>query len=234
MNASRFRSWPITIKVPLAVVALMILVGLVLSERVLARLTETQQRHLVELSQSYLDGLSSAIAPSILREDNWEVYDAIARAQEINKSLHPIETVVTNSEGAVIAASDPKRHPIGTSFSPNDISKTKAFSYSAGADTANAMRTLSYPGRVAGIIYTTFDTRHLAAERRDVLMALALTNGALTILLAAAGWLLVTHMMRPVRILSEHLGVARETLAVPVPDEIVAKTTGEFGHLFRG
>jgi len=67
MNASRFRSWPITIKVPLAVVALMILVGLVLSERVLARLTETQQRHLVELSQSYLDGLSSAIAPSILR-----------------------------------------------------------------------------------------------------------------------------------------------------------------------
>ena len=234
MNASRFRSWPITIKVPLAVVALMILVGLVLSERVLARLTETQQRHLVELSQSYLDGLSSAIAPSILREDNWEVYDAIARAQEINKSLHPIETVVTNSEGAVIAASDPKRHPIGTSFSPNDISKTKAFSYSAGADTANAMRTLSYPGRVAGIIYTTFDTRHLAAERRDVLMVLALTNGALTILLAAAGWLLVTHMMRPVRILSEHLGVARETLAVPVPDEIVAKTTGEFGHLFRG
>lgn len=80
MNASRFRSWPITIKVPLAVVALMILVGLVLSERVLARLTETQQRHLVELSQSYLDGLSSAIAPSILREDNWEVYDAIAGA----------------------------------------------------------------------------------------------------------------------------------------------------------
>lgn len=234
MASSRFKSWPITIKVPVAVVALMILVGLVLSERVLARLTDTQQRHLVELSQSYLDGLSSAIAPSILREDNWEVYDAIARAQEINKSLHPIETVVTNSEGAVIAASDPKRHPIGTSFSPNDDTKTKTFSFNAGADTANATRTLSYPGRVAGIIYATFDTRHLAAERRNVLLALALTNGALTILLAAAGWLLVTHMMRPVRILTEHLGVSQATLAVPIPEDIVVQNTGEFGHLFRG
>ena len=67
----RNRSWPITLKVPLAVAALMVLVGVVLSERVLSRLNETQERHLVDLSQSYLDGLSSAIAPSILREDNW-------------------------------------------------------------------------------------------------------------------------------------------------------------------
>ncbi|WP_426434495.1 ATP-binding protein [Bradyrhizobium genosp. P] len=213
---------------------MMMLVGLVLSERVLARLTEMQQNHLVELSQSYLDGLSSASAPSILREDNWEVYDAIARAQEINKGLHPLETVITNGDGAVIAASDPKLHPIGTGFSADDSMKTKAFSFTAGEDTAKAMRTLSYPGRVAGIIYATFDTRHLAAERRDVLMALALTNGALTVLLAAVGWLLVTHMMRPVEILSEHLGVARETLAVPIPDDVVQKTKGEFGHLFRG
>lgn len=230
------RSWPITVKVPLAVAALMLLVGLVLSERVLSRLTDTQGRHLVELSQSYLDGLSSAIAPSILREDNWEIFDAISRAQAINKSLHPIETIVTNGEGAVIAASDPKRHPVGSVIKPAQAGATPSasFSFNAGADSASAVRVLSYPGRVAGIIYATFDTRHLAAERRDVVLALALTNGALTILLAAAGWFLVTRMMRPVRILSEHLGVAQETHAVAIPEEIVAQTRGEFGRLFRG
>jgi signal transduction histidine kinase len=74
----------------------------------------------------------------------------------------------------------------------------------------------------------------LAAERRDVAIALALTNGALTILLATAGWFLVARMMRPVRILSQHLGVVRETLAVPIPDDVVAETRGEFGRLFRG
>ena len=236
MSISLDRSWPITVKVPVAVASLMLLVGLVLSERVLSRLGDTQERHLVELSQSYLDGLSSAIIPSILREDNWEIFDAITRMQAINKSLHPIATIVTNAEGAVIAASNPKQHPVGSIIKPKRAgSETPAsFSFNAGADSASAVRMLSYPGRVAGIIYATFDTRHLAAERRDVVVALALTNGALTILLAAAGWFLVARMMRPVRILSEHLGVAQETLAVPISEDDVAQTRGEFGRLFRG
>jgi signal transduction histidine kinase len=235
MTTSSDRSWPITVKVPLAVASLMILVGFVLSERVLDRLAETQERHLVDLSRSYLDGLSSAIEPSILREDNWEVFDAIARAQELNKSLRPAETIVTNAEGSVIAASDPTRHPIG---SKADIDggtvSNEAFKFDAGGSTASAIRVLSYPGRTAGVILATFDTRHLAVERRDVAIALALTNGVLTILLATAGWLLVARMMRPVRILSQHLGVVRETLAVPIADSVLADTGGEFGRLFRG
>jgi signal transduction histidine kinase len=235
MSMSLDRSWPITVKVPVAVASLMLLVGFVLSERVLSRLGDTQERHLVELSQSYLDGLSSAIIPSILREDNWEIFDAITRMQAINKSLHPTETIVTNAEGAVIAASDPRRHPVGSIIKPKPAgSETLAsFSFNVGGDSASAVRVLSYPGRVAGVIYATFDTRHLAAERRDVVIALTVTNGILTILLAVAGWFLVARMMRPVSILSEHLGVAQETLAVPIPESVVAKTRGEFGRLFR-
>ena len=235
MKMPLIRSSPITLKVPVAVASLMLLVGFVLSERVLARLADTQGRHLVELSQSYLDGLSSAIGPSILREDNWEIFDAITRMQAINKSLHPMETIVTNAKGAVIAASDPRQHPVGSIIKPTRASgdTLTSFSFDAGADSASAVRVLSYPGRVAGVIYAAFDTRHLAAERRDVVIALAVTNGILTILLAVAGWLLVARMMRPVRVLSKHLGVARETLAVPIPENVIAKTRGEFSLLFR-
>ena len=118
MGRFPIRPWPITLKVPLAVAALMVLVGAVISEQVLSRLADTQERHLAELSESYLDGLSSAIAPSILREDNWEIYDAIVRTQAVNKSLRPQETIVTNAEGAVIAASDPRVHPIGSYIAP--------------------------------------------------------------------------------------------------------------------
>lgn len=234
----RDRSWPITVKVPLAVAALMVLVGVVLSERVLSRLNATQERHLVELSQSYLDGLSSAIAPAILREDNWEVFDAIARAQQLHKSLHPSETIVTNADGAVIAASDPMTHPIGSIVPRRNANinstESESFSFDAGATTASATRVLSYPGRVAGIIYATFDTKHLAAERRDVVIALILTNGIATILLAMAGWFLVARMMQPVRILATHLGVARDSQAEPIPEGVVSKTKGEFERLFLG
>jgi signal transduction histidine kinase len=224
-------SWPITIKVPLAVAILMILVGVILSEGVLDRLQETQQRFLIDLSQSYLDGLSSAIAPSILREDNWEVFDAIERAQAVNKGLRPIETIVTNADGTVVAASNPRRHPIGSLVA---LDPAQQLGFDAGADTASATRVLAYPGRTAGTIYATFDTQHLAAEREDLAIALALTNGVLTTLLALAGWFMVSRMMRPVRVLSQHLGAARETDSMPIADELVADTPGEFGRLFRG
>ena len=133
------------------------------------------------------------------------------------------------------AASDPKRHPVGSIIKPNRSgSETPAsFSFNVGADSASAVRVLSYPGRVAGIIYAEFDTRHLAAERRDIVIALTVTNGILTILLAVAGWFLVARMMRPVSILSAHLGVAQETHAVLIPEKVIAKTRGEFGLLFR-
>jgi signal transduction histidine kinase len=228
-------AWPITAKVPLAVAALMVLVGIVLSERVLGRLAETQERHLRELAQSYLDGLSSSVAPSILRDDSWEVFDAIERARELNKGLHPLEAIVTNADGAVIAASNPRRHPVGSLVRPpaDREAAEQLFRFDAGADTASAVRKLSYPGRTVGIIYATFDTRHLAAERRDILLALVVTNGAVTLLLAVGGWFLVARMMRPVRILSQHLGAARAGAARPIDDHLATRVGGEFGSLFR-
>ena len=227
-------SWPITVKVPLAVAALMILVGVVLSERVLTHLDESQQRHLRDLAQSYLDGLSSAAAPSILRDDVWEVFDAIERAQALNKSVNPAETIVANADERVIAASDSRRFPIGSPVPRVVLDQTRAqpFRFDIGGDRAYAMRTLAYPGREVGTIFASFDTSHLASERRGVILTLAATNGLLTFLLAAAGWVLVARMMRPIRVLSDHLGSARESGAIPIAGETVAHSRGEFARLF--
>ncbi|ODT19695.1 MAG: histidine kinase [Kaistia sp. SCN 65-12] len=230
------RSWPITVKVPLAVAVLMMLVALLLSERVLAGLAETQAQYLRELAQSYLDGLSSSVGPSILREDTWEVFDAIERAQELHKGLRSLETVVTNADGRVIAASNPRLHPIGSLLGTRQqalSSPDQSFSFEAGADTASAVRKISYPGRTVALIRVVFDTRHLAAERRRVIITLITTNGMLTLLLAAAGWILVARMMRPVRVLTHHLGLARDTSAVPIASEIVSRQRGEFSRLFQ-
>lgn len=229
------RQWPLTLKVPLAVAALMVLVGLILSERVLSRLGETQERQLRALVQTYLDGLSSAVAPAILRDDVWETYDAIVRAQALNKSLHPRSTVITDAEGLVIAAADPRRFPVGARL-PSDlafVATGRDFSFEAGARVATATRILSYPGRIVGIIHATFDTSHLAAERRDIVLTLVATNGILTLVLASAGWFLVARMMAPVRTLSRHLGAASAGRATPVPSDALARNGAEFARLFH-
>lgn len=224
------RRWPITFKVPVAVAILMLVAGAVLSERVLDRLGDIQQRHLRELAQGYLDGLSSAVGPSVLRDDVWEVYDAIARARDQYKGLRPSEAVVTDPRGAVIAASDPRSHAVGSAFVP---SESRPFAYESGSATARAHRELSYPGRTIGHLYATFDTSHLAAERRDVIATLLFTNGILVAFFAAAGWLVVARMMRPVRVLTEHLGASSDGVAVPIADWEVERSRGEFRRMFR-
>ncbi|OYX15565.1 MAG: histidine kinase [Rhizobiales bacterium 32-66-8] len=228
------RTWPIAAKVPLAVAVLMMLVGIVLSERVLARLNETQEMHARDLAQSYLDTLSTSITESVLREDTWEVFEAITRAQDLSKGLRTTEAIVTNATGHVIAASNPRQHPVGSLLEiPNGGSPgSQPFRFEAGADVANATRVLAYPGRVVGVIHAAFDTVHLAVERREVLTALIVTNGVLTLILAAAGWLLVTRMMAPIRVLSKHLGAAKEGDATPIPESVVARGGNEFRHLF--
>ncbi len=79
---SKRREWPITIKVPLLVAALMLAISFVISNTVRSRLAQTQERNLQALSRTYVEGLSTNLLPHMLREDVWEVFDALDRASK--------------------------------------------------------------------------------------------------------------------------------------------------------
>ena len=103
--------WPVTAKVPLLVVALMIAVSAVITNQVLSRLADTQRRHFEELTASYLDGLSSSLVPAVLRDDVWETFDILDRARSLYRGLSVNGTVVANGTGIVLAAADPVAIP---------------------------------------------------------------------------------------------------------------------------
>ena len=65
---SDLSGWPVTVKVPLLVTALMIVLSVIITNQVLTRLGQTQQRHFRELTAAYLDG------PPVLRDDVWETF----------------------------------------------------------------------------------------------------------------------------------------------------------------
>ena len=77
-----FARLPISVRVPVISAALMVLVGLIASQQVLTALTRAQEARLEELMRLHVDGLSVALGPSVLREDVWEVYDTLDRAQQ--------------------------------------------------------------------------------------------------------------------------------------------------------
>ena len=231
----RFRSIPVSYRVPLLVATLMIVISAVISERVLDRLSRTQESFLDGLAETYLDGLSSALVPAVLREDVWEVFDVLDRSSSSNRALAPVETVVTGADGRVLAASDPNRIATFSELPASYLDR-----YGPGTVTIDratltglARRELIYQGQRIGAIHATFDVSHLFAERREVLVTLLATNCVLAILFALAGFALVKRMIGPMRVLEDHMGAAAKGAAEPISISDIPSADPEVANLFR-
>jgi len=230
------RRWPLSIRVPAVVVLLMFTVSAVVTDRVLSRLASTQSRHLSELTNAYLDGISSSILPHVLRDDVWETYDALKRAGSQYKGLDVNWTTVVNADNYVIASSAPKQFPLQSQFAL-EIRLPKTGSTQLFLDGAKHVsrfrRQIIYQGRTLGTIYGEIGISKLITERWDVLKALIITNTLLTLALAGVGYLAVRRMLKPVAVLSNHMRVGAESGASKIPDQQLGHPNGEFGELFR-
>jgi signal transduction histidine kinase len=232
----RLRAMPVTVKVPLMVVLLMVAVGALLSNQVLVRLSATQERHLEELTGAYLDGLSASLVPHVLREDIWEVFDQLDRTRHAYVGLSAVYTIVAEPGGTVLAASEPHLFPSQTTV-PEDLeARFPAFSELV-LDEENGRafirRALSYQDLPIGWIYGEIDIRDLLIERYEVLAALVFTNFLLTLFLAGAGYFVVRRMIRPVAVLAEHLDRGRGGRMEPIAEAKFGRRHSEFDRLFR-
>lgn len=225
---------PITLRAPLLVALLMIAVSVVVSERVMRRLIETQERQLVELSSAYLDGLTSSLTPHILRADVWEVYDALERSKELYSAARPIETVVIGRSEMVLASSDPLRIPSLEPISAELREPLAEADFAIDEERGRAFirREVRYQGVAIGGVYAVLDISHLLQERSDVIMTLLATNGVLTLGLAALGYALVQRMVTPVRILTSHLCRGVDGKAEPIAEGRMPSHGSETRELF--
>ena len=227
---------PISYRIPLIVALLMVAVSAAISERVLDRLTRTQERFLDGLAETYLDGLSSAVVPAVLRGDVWEVFDALDRSATTYGALAPLETVVTGADGRVLAASDP-----GRIKAYSELPAAYAERYGPSLVTIDevsrtgfARRDLVYQAQAIGTIHATFDVSHLFAERHEILLTLLVTNGVLAALFSLGGFLLVRRMISPMQVLESHMRAAARGAAEPISPSEFPTRDREVASLFRG
>lgn len=233
------RSIPITYRVPAIVALLMVVTSAVISERVLDRLSRTQEAFLDSLAETYLDGLEAAVLPAVLREDVWEIFDTLERSSSSNSPLAPIETVITGLDGRVLAASDP--HTIAT-FSELPLQYLdyldrygqETVMINQEDLTGVAKRDLGYQGQRIGAIHATFDVSQLFAERQELLVTLLVTNGVLALALSIGGFLVVQRMIAPMRVLENHMRAAAHGASEPIRPHDIPPGDGEVAGLFRG
>jgi len=224
------------VKVPVVVAILMVAISATISNQILVRLSQTQQRHLEQLASAYLDGLSSSLVPNLLRDDIWEIFDQLDRSRELYAGLSAIYTLVAGQDGTILAASDPRRFPSQEAVPPSlteRFAPDRELVLAEDEERAFVRRSLSYQKRPIGAIYAEIDIQPLLAERREVLLTLIVTNAALTLVFAGFGYLAVRRMVRPIDVLAAHLERGRGGHIEPVPRAEIGAKNSEFGRLFR-
>jgi signal transduction histidine kinase len=229
-------SWPLVLKAPLLVAVLMFAVSAIITNQVLSRLDGTQQRHLQQLTSAYLDGLSSAVTPAVVRDDVWEVFDNLDRSRAQYRSLNVNWTIVTDANGQVMAASDPVRFPTQSPIPSLSVASSVLGEVAIDFERAVAhfSRDITYQGRTLGVITSEADIAPLLKERSEVFWTLIATNLALTAVLAAIGFALVWRMTRPVALLTGMFESGSKGSLAKVESTLVAAQSREFRQLFAG
>lgn len=230
----RFWSWPISVRAPLVVALLMVAISVAVSNRVLTRLQETQERNLRELAAAYLDGVTTSLIPAVVNDDPWETFDILDRSRERYRGVNVQWVVVINTDGQIIAASDPNRFPTSDALP----AETAAF-FDSGKEVtldeddaiARMSRPLTYQDIDIGRIYATADIANLMRERSDVVRELIITNVLLTLLLIVVGYFSIRRMLKPVRLLSSYFARGSKGRIESVPEEALHKQGREFRQL---
>jgi signal transduction histidine kinase len=226
--------------VPLLVAALMVAVAAVIGQGVLHRLARDQERHLAELSAAYLDGLATALQPAAVRRDVWEAFDALDRARGRYAALRPGHALLALPDGTVLAASEPRRFPVGNAL-PAPLAARAAEAAHRGAPVLDESRARATLGRdllegdiKVGRIVAEVDIAPLLAERAEVRNTLLMANGVLTLVFAALGFWLVRRLLRPLEMLRAQAAAGGETGRIrPLPARAIAGVGPEFAALFR-
>jgi signal transduction histidine kinase len=237
LRATRWRpsAWPISIKVPAVVAVLLIGVGALVTDQLLRRVEIGQEKHLRELASAYLDGLSATVMPHVLRQDTWEIFDALDRAGHGYRGLEVLWTTVALPDGTILASSNPGLFKVDSRL-PDPVSRRFGEGVSlvmAEADgQAHLGRTLVNQGRVIGGIYADVSIRRLVQERSDLLISMVMTNMFVTIVLAGVGYIAVRWMMRPMKTLTYYLGRGKSGSPELIPDRLALDSSSEFGRLF--
>ena len=204
---SRIRRLPLTVRVPVTVAILMVMISGVISERVLDRLSKTQEIYLQRLASAYLDGVVASITPSVLREDSWEVFDGIERMKPSADDILPLETVVTGKTRIVLASSNPVARETLRPLEPGFIDAFSGTGVRIDAETKSGYvrRDITYQGQLIGAVYAVFDVSSLLRERQQILITLLATNTLFTALLGFVGFVAVRRMIRPMQVLETHM-----------------------------
>jgi signal transduction histidine kinase len=231
----RIAAWPLVVKVPVLVAGLMVTVAFTISQVVLWRFARDQESHLSVVTSAYLDGLSAAILPAVIRGDVWEVFDALDRGRRRYAGVEPRFVIVELPNGRVLAASDPLRFPVQSTV-PDELRRQFPADGGLLVDAATGRAWLAgslYSEEFSvGRLFAEIDISDLLRLRHEILLTLALVNGCLTLAFALGGYFVLKRMLHPLCVLARYVEQIRDGRVEGIPESYRNRVASEFSQLF--
>jgi len=225
---------PLSLRVPLAVAVLMLLMGMVAAQLVMSALTRNQERQLRELARVEFESLEMALGPMVVRDDIWGIFDILERTTQREGALRVERATLVDTRGRVVVSSAPDLLPIGSSAATL-IDEAIPFSrihYDQATEVIPLRANLSFQGRTIGQTIISFDVRELLRERRTAWQLLLWGNGAATLILAFAGYWVVRHLLAPISHLARQMD-APSGAPQPIAASMVPKGDTELSKLYH-
>jgi len=227
-----WRNLPLSVRVPLLVAVMMVSVGLVASQQVLAALDRQQVARIREIAQLHVEALSVALGPHVLRKDIWETYDTLVRAAGASQDRRTVFSAVADQSGRILAATDPRRAPVDSQLSalsanaqlPGDLL------VSGDASQVKLLAPLIFQGRKVGQVLTELDISDLLSERSKAQRLLVFGNALVMGLLAMIGYFATRWMLLPIRRLATRMQDT-EGAPHPIPDDGIPHGDTELAEL---
>jgi signal transduction histidine kinase len=233
MSALSPARWPTSVKVPLLVAFLMVMVSAGVSKAVLWRLDTAHEAHFRDVAEAFLEGLATALQPHVIRRDPWEAYDAVERALARYGTVRAELVVVSLADGSVLAASAPLEHPIGSASPPEGLAAPERPALGSAVEQVWIRRDLVEASIPLGSIVARVDVARFRAEHAATFWALLGFNAVLTALLALLGFVLARRALRPLARVADLLGNASGGRLLPIPEAELPPADTEEGRAFR-
>ena len=232
----RIAALPLVIKVPVLVAGLMVTVAVTTSQVVLLRFAQDQESNLKQVTNAYLDVLSAAVLPALVRRHSRELFDALDRAQvDQNSSFSPRYAILALPNGMILASSDPRRFPVHGAV-PDQLQERFAtgngLAIDSDAKRAWLARTLRLEELPLGRLYAEVDITQVLRARREILLTLVVVTACLTLAFALSGYFVLRRMLQPLGVLTHYVEQIRQGLVEPIPTVYRRQVSSEFGQLF--
>ena len=228
------RPLPLSLRVPLLTVVLMVLVGIIASQQVLTTLRNVQNERIRELAQLQIEALSVALGPLVLRKNVWEVYDTLDRATGETHVQRLVFTAVADENGNILAATNPKRAPLDSPIKAlaQDAQNLETLAIPDQGTDIRLLSDLTYQDRKVGQILIELDVSDLLAERSKAARLLLIGNAVATGFLALLGYFGMRRMLRPITLLVSHMRNSGER-PEPIPQTDLPRGDTEMTRLFH-